>query len=397
LGGGRTPAHVIDIATGKRLYSAANDPVVPASTLKLLTAVSALDALGPDARLRTRVLLDDEGVAIPRVVIVGAGDPSLRSTPARIGSPGSTYRPASLRRLAAAAARALALRGVAKVAVRYDDSLFTGPAVHPSWADSFPAAGIVAPVSALIVDGGRSAPGAVGRVPDPARRAGQIFADQLAEAGVRVRGKVRAADAEARWPTLAGVDSPSVGVLVERMLAASDNDLAENLGRLGAAASGRPASFAGVSQRGSDLLEQLGLDRRGDRVADASGLSRRNQLRPATLTGLLQVGVEGYGALHSGLPVAGATGSLAERFGQPDQAAAQGVARAKTGTLTSVVGLAGYASRPDGRLLAFAFVDDSTSADAAGARAAVDRAVAALVSCRCGAQPGTGSSVEPAA
>ena len=59
--------------------------------------------------------------------------------------------------------------------------------------------------------------------------------------------------------------------------------------------------------------------------------------------------------------------------------------RAKTGTLTGVGALAGYASRPDGRLLAFGFVDGSTPGGALAARAALDRAAAALVTCDCAA------------
>ena len=60
-----------------------------------------------------------------------------------------------------------------------------------------------------------------------------------------------------------------------------------------------------------------------------------------------------------------------------------GVVRAKTGTLTGVVGLVGYASRPDGRLLAFAILDDSAPGSALANRAQVDRALARLVSCPC--------------
>ncbi len=383
LGPGRSPAHVIDVATGEVLYDAADDPTVPASTMKLVTAVSVLDALGPDTRLRTRVAVVDPDAATPRVVIVGAGDPSLRSTGAKVGGAGTSLTPASLQELAASTARALALRGITRVRVRYDASLFTGPAEHPTWAGSFPAAGVVAPVSALVVDQGRRTPGGVSRVADPAAQAGQEFAEQLAAAGVTVRGELKELATPDDAATLAHVESPSVGVLVERMLAASDNDYAEILGRLGAAASGGPASFAGVAARAAQVLAELGVDDAGARFADASGLSRGNRLAPSTLTDLLAVTAQGYGSIHSGLPVAGATGSLAARFRTTDQQPARGVVRAKTGTLTGVGSLAGYVSRPDGRLLAFGFVDGSTPGGALAARAAFDRAAAALVTCDC--------------
>ena len=85
--------------------------------------------------------------------------------------------------LAASTARGLALRGITRVRVGYDASLFTGPALHPSWSRSFPAAGIVAPVSALVVDQGRRTPKGISRVGDPAAEAGRIFADSLVAAG----------------------------------------------------------------------------------------------------------------------------------------------------------------------------------------------------------------------
>ncbi len=385
LGPGRTPAQVIDVATGEVLYGAADEPTMPASTMKLVTATSVLDALGPDSRLRTRAVLTGPDAKSPRVVLVGAGDPSLASTSAKVGGAGTSLTPASLEDLAASTARALAARGITRVRIGYDASLFTGRAVHPTWASSFPALGIVAPVSALLVDHGRRSPGGTSRVADPAAAAGREFAEQLAAAGVTVRGEPKRVEAPEDAAALAHVESPPVGVLVERMLATSDNDYAESLGRLAAAASGGTASFAGVAERGEQVLAELGIDDAGDRVVDASGLSRGNRLAPSTLTGLLEATSAAYGAIHSGLPVAGATGSLADRFRVTGQRPARGVVRAKTGTLTGVGALAGYASRPDGRLLAFAFVDGSAPGGALAVRAALDVAAATLVTCDCAA------------
>ncbi len=383
LGAGRSPAHVVDVSTGEVLYAASDEPTVPASTMKLVTAVAVLDALGPDARIRTRVVVDTEP-SIPRVVIVGAGDPSLVSAARKVGRTGTSLRPASMEQLAKSTARGLALRGITRVRVGYDASLFTGPALHPSWSRSFPPAGIVAPVSALVVDQGRRTPKGIGRVSDPAAEAGRMFADFLVQAGLDVTGRAKEVTAAEDAAPVAFVESPMVGALVERMLASSDNDYAEILGRLAAAASGAPASFTGVAEHAAQVLDELGVDARAARFADASGLSRRNRLAPSTVTGLLLT-ADGFGSLHSGLPVAGATGSLAARFRAPDQASARGVVRAKTGTLTGVGGLAGYVSRPDGRLLAFAFVDDSAPGGLLAVRAALDRATAALVTCDCAA------------
>ncbi len=76
--------------------------VTPASTLKMLTATAALEALGPDHRFTTRVVATPSS---PRIVLVGGGDPLLGRTAA---DPDGTYPArADLDTLARATARAL--------------------------------------------------------------------------------------------------------------------------------------------------------------------------------------------------------------------------------------------------------------------------------------------------
>jgi D-alanyl-D-alanine carboxypeptidase/D-alanyl-D-alanine-endopeptidase (penicillin-binding protein 4) len=90
-------------------------------------------------------------------------------------------------------------------------------------------------------------------------------------------------------------------------------------------------------------------------------------------------------ALLSGLPVAGWTGTLSDRFTTPDTSAAAGVVRAKTGTLGTVSTLAGTADDVDGRVLAFAVLaDDLPSGTTLQARADLDEAAAAIAACGCG-------------
>lgn len=386
LGPGRTPAVVVDYLTGEVLFRSRDRPTVPASTLKLLTAQSVLAALGPDAVLRTRTAILDPEAERPRVVLVGGGDPTLASVPGAVGASGTTLTPAALPDLARATKRALGER--TRVRVGYDDSLFTGPAMHPTWSSSFPASGVVAPVSALQVDQGRRTRTAAARVRDPARAAADRFVAELERLDVTVTGRVRRVTLRPESTALAAVSSPPVGVLVERMLATSDNDIAEALARLAAKASGHPASFAGVAARGEQLLSWEGVD--DERAVDGSGLSRSSRLSPSTLTRLVTAGDRGQ--IVAGLPVAGATGSLRTRFRTDATRAAAGLVRAKTGTLTGVISLAGMVSRPDGRLLVAAFLDDSVTGGAWGARAALDRAMAALVTCSCEPDPlvGTG-------
>jgi serine-type D-Ala-D-Ala carboxypeptidase/endopeptidase (penicillin-binding protein 4) len=383
LGQGRTPARVVDVATGEVLLDQSDAEVVPASTAKLVTALSVLEALGPDATVATRTVLDLDA-KVPRLVLVGGGDPSLTSTPAPVGLPGARIDQASLAELARQTRWTLAARGIERVRLGFDDTLFSGPALHPSWNPGFPASGIVAPVSALQVDQGRARPAGVVRVGDPAQVAADLFARQLEALGLSVAGAPKRVRARPSAVPLRMVTSPPVATLVERMLMTSDNDAAEALARVAALATGHPGSFAGVQARAAEVLGPLGAGP-ASRVVDGSGLSRRSALRPADLTTLLQ-GPGQRGALASGLPVAAATGSLRGRYEVGASRAGAGVVRGKTGTLSGVVSLAGYVSRPDGRLLAFAVLDDAVPLGALGARRAVDEALATLVTCDCAAR-----------
>lgn len=385
LGSGASPARIVDVASGETLYAADDEqPVEPASTMKLVTSLSVLSALQPQARISTRTVIRDPAAATPRVLVVGGGDPSLRSTGSRGTDP---LAPASLTELATATASQLAAKGIATVRVGYDTSLFSGPAMHPSWSTSFPGLGIVAPVSSLLADEGRADPDRPARSSDPARAAANRFVRALEARGIEVTGSVSRATVKDVSVELAAVQSAPLSVLVEHMLATSDNTYAETLARVAAAATGHPGSFEGLATRAADVLAQYAIPRPdGTTFADGSGLSRQNRLAPGTLTGLLRAvsRTAGFtGPVSSGLPVAGSTGSLRQRFTDGAGEEARGLVRAKTGTLTGVVGLAGFVSRPDGRLLAFAFLDDSVPSGANAGRAELDRALGELVSCAC--------------
>ncbi len=66
--------YVYDASRGKPVFSVgAATPYTPASTLKLLTTVSALATLGPDHTFATKVVSTGKG----SIVLVGGGDPLL--------------------------------------------------------------------------------------------------------------------------------------------------------------------------------------------------------------------------------------------------------------------------------------------------------------------------------
>jgi D-alanyl-D-alanine carboxypeptidase/D-alanyl-D-alanine-endopeptidase (penicillin-binding protein 4) len=124
----------------------------------------------------------------------------------------------------------------------------------------------------------------------------------------------------------------------------------------------------------------------GVQLSDGSGLSRDNRLTTALLAGLLALAADDshatLSALFAGLPVAGYSGTLHDRFvGQSRPAV--GLVRAKTGTLNGVSALAGVVVDADGRLLSFSLIANRVPGGAYAAELVLDRIAAALAGCGC--------------
>ncbi len=360
----------------------ASTPVTPASTLKLLTSMAVLRELSPQHRFSTSVV---RGRTARSIVLVGGGDPLLTgATPSQAQA--SYPAQASLQSLAEQAAKKLRKGGVRRVRLSYDTSLFSGPAVNPTWEPSYLADNVVSPITSLWVDEGRAVSGYAQRVPDPAAEAATRFAAFLTKAGVRVTGAAKPGRA-ARTAPLASVESAPLAQIVQHVLEVSDNEGAEVLLRQAAIGAGR----AGSSRAGVAVIEQqlneLGIDGAGVTIHDGSGLSRQDKLPVRVLADVLQIAAgEDHPELRpliSTLPVAGFTGSLAYRFVE-EAPAGLGVVRAKTGTLTGVHGLAGIVTTPQGTPLVFAFVADRVRPSKKyAAPAQLDRIAALLATCAC--------------
>jgi D-alanyl-D-alanine carboxypeptidase/D-alanyl-D-alanine-endopeptidase (penicillin-binding protein 4) len=370
---------VADLATGAVLFDQdGQKPAVTASTTKLLTAVAALDRLGPQTRLQTRVF-----AAGDVLYLVGAGDPTLsRDGTPPIGGAVAGAAPARIDDLA----RQVRAAGVRRVsAVVSDAGLFTGPPAAPGWSPAYFTAEI-APVSALSVDAGRAHPSVLPlpRTGDPAGQARSALAGALRATGVPV-GTTRGGHLPPGARQVAVVQSPPVSDLVRRMLSWSDNDLAEALGRLTARAAGQPADFGGAARAVTAGLVTLGLPVAGLHLVDTSGLSHDDRVPPALLVATLRLASDParpqLSAVLAGLPVAGRTGTLAHRFHDPQTRGAVGRVDAKTGRLAGMAALAGTVRTKDGRVLVFAV--RAPSVDLTVGERAMDRIAATLASCGC--------------
>jgi D-alanyl-D-alanine carboxypeptidase/D-alanyl-D-alanine-endopeptidase (penicillin-binding protein 4) len=371
---------VVDVATGASLFSMNPDAqLVPASTAKLLTGAAVLTAVGPTTTLRTQVV---DGMTREEVVLVGGGDMLLG---AGRSDPDSVVGRAGLADLADATAAALKANGRTSVAVRLDDSLFRGPATSPVWRPGDVRAGYVAPVMALEVDAGR-VPHRVARMADPAMSAGRTFAALLGARGITVTAPVVRASAPKSATVLAGVESAPIADLVEYALTESDNTVAEGLARVVALRLGRPATFTDAGRAVLDQVALLGVPTSGNMLVDGSGLGSGSLVSARTLTSLLalagSVARPELRPVLTGLPVAGASGTLRDRFEVGSQQDGLGVVRAKTGSLQGVNALAGTVVDADGRLLAFTILADRTGSTEP-ARNALDAIAVALTRCGC--------------
>ncbi|MDA8369020.1 MAG: D-alanyl-D-alanine carboxypeptidase/D-alanyl-D-alanine-endopeptidase [Nocardiopsaceae bacterium] len=370
-------AYVADAATGEALYERdADEGAVPASTTKVVTAVSVLHAAGPGERIHTDVVLGDNG----QVILVGGGDPTLTASV----EPDAYPRLATLEELAEHTATALQEEGIDSVSLGYDDSLYLGPDTGPGWKPNYVDEGSASTVHALMLDGGRvhKEQNYSERVDDPPRVTADAFADQLRDMGIGVTGDPSPAEAPDGADPIATVASAPISALVEEMLLESDNNIAEALFRQVALAKDEEPSWRGAAAATDEVMDELDVD--DVHVEDGSGLSVNNDITPKALADLVMVAADPEHPdlyfLLSGLPTAHFSGTLAGRYSEESAAdSGAGVVRAKTGTLSGVSTLAGTIYDADDRLLVFAFMAN----DEAAMGSTLDTFASAVAECGC--------------
>ncbi|ADU01304.1 MULTISPECIES: D-alanyl-D-alanine carboxypeptidase/D-alanyl-D-alanine endopeptidase [Mycolicibacterium] len=374
---GRFTGRITDALTGKQLWAQGADvPMQPASTNKLLTAAAALVTLDRDARLTTRVVSTSPGV----IVLVAGGDQTLSAAPAKEDT---WYRDAArISDLADQVRRS----GVDVRSVQVDVSFYTGPTMAPGWDPLDIDGGDIAPMEAIMLDGGRTQPVSVEsrRSRTPALDAGRALATalRLDPAKVTVLPPGRSAP---DGDEIASVQSAPLMERLRQMMHASDNVMAESIGREVADARNRPRSFAGAAQAVEDALDDAGIDTSGARLLDSSGLSVDNRLTAETLDEIIQAAAgESTPALRplvDLLAIAGGSGTMSNRYHDTESGrAALGYLRAKTGSLTGTNTLAGIVTDESGRVLTFALL--SNDAGPTG-RTSLDAFAATLRSCGC--------------
>lgn len=350
---------VVDTATGRTLVAHnARRGLAAASNTKLITALLAVQALGPGTRVPTIV----RRTGPHSITLVGGGDSLLSSR--------------NVAALAARTARALKVR---RVAVRVDASLYRWRGPGRGWA-SYEVGGNIGRVEPLNMNDARTGdgPGYVGR----------YFTSRLRAHGLRARFTGRAASTKSE--PIARYRGHKVKQIVRAALLPSDSDDAEALGRVVATRLGYPGTYDGWWHAARDTIDALGVNRRGVRLFDASGLSQRNRVTSRFVTQLLLASMQPENPrMHvilreRRLPTAGYSGTLTTSLGRfvGVSSCARGRVFAKTGTIAGVVALSGYAKGADNRWKVFSIlVNNRPGVNVLRSRQAMDRIASTVTGC----------------
>jgi D-alanyl-D-alanine carboxypeptidase/D-alanyl-D-alanine-endopeptidase (penicillin-binding protein 4) len=412
---------VISLRDGKVIYEF--NPqllLVPASTQKLFTAAAALALLGPDREVATSVGLDAAG---GKIYLKGCGDSLLSEADVAALAKAAAPRMSRDREYALVADLSCfdeLYRG--KGWMWDDDEFLISPLsvnqngvtvqVEPGSREGAPAVVTAQPRTSYytienLVNTGKGSgtvditaarrPGdrdnvvtVSGVIPSgsapvvkrssvwrPELMALTLFRDALRAQGVKAAG-LSTSPAPAGATVVARIPR-RVEELVRFALKTSDNLTAESLLKLmGLQAKGPPGSGenGGAAVRG--FLERQGGGAETVVLADGSGLSRYNLSSAEAMTHTLRAVYQDpnlYGVFRESLPVAGKDGTLKNRM---KGSCAEGNLRGKTGNMSGVSALAGYASTADGEPLAFAIMIQNYAGSGRRARDVQDRIGALL-------------------
>jgi serine-type D-Ala-D-Ala carboxypeptidase/endopeptidase (penicillin-binding protein 4) len=380
-------AQVLRADTGQVLFERRpQTPARTASVMKVITSMVALDALGPDYRVTTRVFVDpkDKG----KIYLVGAGDVTLSRMPGNItsyyaGGPKLDTLSRQIRSWAKSTSATIS-------SVVVDSSLFGEKEDwHPTWDKRGITQGYQAPVSALQIDAGRLTSSRnknvfIGqRTATPVTQAGVLFLSSLRSAGLAQnattsRGKLPAGAIE-----IASVQSQPISRWIEQTMRVSDNALSEALARLSSIELGFDGSMESLTPAYAKVLEARGISTKGMRIVDGSGLSRLNAVAPAVVNQVLVQAYrepEKHASMLAGMPVSGKSGSLRYRFISGEQRPMLFNIEAKTGWIRTGYSLAGKIKAADGTDLIFTTYNLWNTVSFEN-RAAMDRLVNGFFKC----------------
>ncbi|WP_310428116.1 D-alanyl-D-alanine carboxypeptidase/D-alanyl-D-alanine-endopeptidase, partial [Chamaesiphon sp. VAR_48_metabat_135_sub] len=198
-------------------------------------------------------------------------------------------------------------------------------------------------------------------VVNPAESFVNAFKQSLNRSGITVdRTHLESGQKIANLSEIAAINSPTIRELITETNQHSNNIYAEILMRsIGRTHPEHNISTEDTSNLGIALVKQrlteMGVDPQSYRLSDGSGLSRHNLVAPTAFVRLLSaMSTTPTRQIYlDSLPVAGISGSLKNRM---KGTLAQGIVRAKTGSMSGVVSLSGYINPPQYSPLVFSII-----------------------------------------
>ena len=318
---------VYDLTADSVLYKVNERQALrPASTMKVVTAVAALDRLGGSHQFLTKLYYTGEvqdSTLYGDLYCVGGFDPAFNSDDMR------------------AFVESVQQMGVDTIRGRIvaDRTMKDGDLFGEGWCWDD--------------DNPKISPLSLGRDIDFLER----FVKELSNEGIVLDIRL----SEGSLPSEARILCSrfhTMDQILQRMMKMSDNFYAEAMFYQIASSTGRrPAKAKDASSVIKQLIQKVGNGKNPYRIADGSGLSLYNYVTPELETRLLRYAYRNkniYEHLLPSLPIAGWDGTLKTRM---KGTAAEGNVKAKTGTVTGVSALAGYCTAANGHQLCFSMIN----------------------------------------
>lgn len=318
---------VYDLTADSILYKVNERQALrPASTMKAITAITALDRLGGSHQFRTQLYYTGEvqdSTLYGDLYCVGGFDPAFNSDDMR----------AFVESVQQMGIDTIRGRIVADRTMKDGDLLGEGWC----WDDDNPK---ISPLS-------------LGRDINFLER----FVTALSDEGIVLDIRL----SEGSLPSEARILCSrfhSMDQILQRMMKISDNFYAEAMFYQIARSTGRrPAKAKDAAGVIKQLIQKVGNGKNPYRIADGSGLSLYNYVTPELEMRLLRYAYLNkniYEHLLPSLPIAGWDGTLKTRM---KGTFAEGNVKAKTGTVTGVSALAGYCTAANGHQLCFSMIN----------------------------------------
>lgn len=319
--------------------------MTPASLTKLFTTAVALNIMGEEHQLSTKLFTDDinlsDKVVNGNLYIKGYGNP--------------TFSDFDLQGMI----NELLSKGIEKITgnIIGDDTYLDNIYTREDWIEGEGSNIKLPPISALVLDRNKTVTRKKMRkrfryitemAKDPAIFAANRLFTKLKENNIEVGGNSQKGKTPDK-SILISQKSIFLNELIALINKHSDNFLAECLFKtLGAEATGEQGNSFYSQQAIQKFVKDNNIYFYGTEIVDGSGISRSDKVTPLSINGVLEkmyFDLNHFDAFYNSLSIAGVDGTLRGRM---SGTFAENNFRGKTGTLNGVSGLAGYFTTPDG-------------------------------------------------